>query len=140
MHGSQMMYAIFLMISQAWQCSPALAALFAPARPLTGRYEVCSAAYAITDAVADATRDGYRFGTIDAVEPLDALGAGGAYDRFAVARLYRGRRARVTHGWRQEPDGFRSITLISPYPDASLTHLMNGTMRIEWRTIIRGSP
>jgi hypothetical protein len=123
MHGSQMMYAIFLIISQT--CDPALTAVFTPLHPRLGRYEVCA-----TDEPIETVAE--RGWTIEAVEPLDAFGAGGSYDRFAVTRLYRGRRARVARGWRESGDRFESITLISPYPNAALDRLVEGTLIIRW--------
>lgn len=118
-----MIYAIFLIISQT--CDPALTALFTPLHPRLGRYEVCA-----TDEPIEKVAE--RGWTIEAVEPLDAFGAGGSYDRFAVTRLYRGRRARVARGWRENGDRFESITLISPYPSASLDKLVEGTLIIRW--------
>jgi hypothetical protein len=123
MHGSQMIYAIVFMISQT--CDPVLTALFTPPHPLLGVYEVCATAEPI-EAVAES---GWK---IENLEPLDAFGSAGTYDRFAVSRLYRGRRARVAHGWHQDGDRFESITLISPYPDPSLTRLLNGTLVIRF--------
>jgi hypothetical protein len=111
------------MISQT--CDPALTALFTPQRPLLGVYEVCTAAEPI-EAVAES---GWK---IENLEPLDAFGSAGSYDRFAVTRLYRGRRARVAHGWHQDGDRFESITLISPHPDPSLTRLVDGTLIIRF--------
>ena len=72
--------------------------------------------------------------TPGARDPLDAFGEAGPYDRSKVARLYVGLRARVARG----PiviDGrtVASITLISPYPDPSLTRLRPGTLIIEFR-------
>jgi len=110
-------------------CDPALTALFTPARPRVGRYEVCTTADPI-ETVAE------RGWTIEALEPLDAFGSAGPYDRFAVSRLYGGRRVQVAHGWHQRGDEFESITLISPSPDASLTTLAMGTMVIRL-TILR---
>ena len=121
MHGSQMMYAILIMIAQT--CDPALTALFTPPHPRVGRYEVCTSIDPI-EALAE------RAWTIEALEPLDAFGHAGPYDRFALSRLYGGRRVRVAHGWHERDGEFESITLLSPYPDASLTHLMPGTMMI----------
>lgn len=132
-----MIFTFFLMISQG--CDPVLTGLFTPPRPEIGRYEVCTADRPLGDVVSEQSREGYRFGATEALEPLDALGNSGIYDRFAVVRLYSGGRARVVHGWRRDGDAFESVTLVSPYPDASLTHLMSGTMAIRWRTIIRSS-
>jgi hypothetical protein len=89
-----------------------------------GRYEVCT-----SDEPIDRAAAGWK---IEALEPLEAFGAAGPYDRFAVARLYGGRRVQVARGWRQDGDRFESITLISPYPDAALNKLLPGTMIIRW--------
>jgi hypothetical protein len=123
--GSQMIYAtVLIMIAQT--CDPALTVLFTPEKPRLGHYEVCTTEESI-EAVAD---PGW---TIEALDPLDAFGNAGSYDRFAISRLYGGRRARVAHGWRETGGRFESITLISPHPDASLTKLVPGTMMIIWR-------
>lgn len=106
-------------------CDPALTALFTPPHPQMGRYEVCTTAQPIETMVAAGTR-------IESSEPLDAFGAAGPYDRSKLARLYGGTRARVAHQWRQDGIVFESETLVSPYPDATLTHLQAGTMRIRW--------
>ena len=143
MHGSQMIYAIAFILLQA--CDPTLAALFAPARPQLGRYEVCVETESIDAIVAAGSPEGlrygnsgrpeglrYRFSAVEPLDPLDALGAAGDYDRAAVARLYGASRPRVARGWRQDGDRFESITLVSPYPDASLTRLVSGTLVIRW--------
>ena len=146
MHGSQMIYATLLMIAQAWPstgashpelvegCDPALTAIFTPRHTILGRYEVCTVDESIDQAIAAGSAEGLRFGDVDALEALDAFGGAGSYDRFAVARLYGGTRARVAHGWRQDRGGLESVTLISPYPDVSFTRLMPGTMTIRWTT------
>jgi hypothetical protein len=110
-------------------CDPGLAVLFAPPRPVMGRYEVCATSSTIEDVVA---AGGAHYGDVEAAGPLDAFGSGGTYDRAAVSRLYGGTRAKVVHGWREDSDQFISTTLISPYPDATLQHLINGTMEIRW--------
>ena len=113
-------------------CDPALTALFTPLHPRVGRYEVCTTNDPIERVVAGETHDGaeYTYGRMEALEPLDALGGAGPYDRFAVARLYVGRRVKVARGWQQFDDRFESVTLLSPYPDPSLTRLVDGTMII----------
>jgi hypothetical protein len=52
-----------------------------------------------------------------------------------VAQLYVGRRLSVARGSVLE-DGrvIASVTLISPYPDATLTRLERGTMIVVFRT------
>ena len=105
------------------RCDPVLTALFTPPNPHVGRYQICTTNGRI-DEVAEA---GW---TIESLDPLDAFGRAGLYDRGALARLYGGRRPRVARGWRQQGDRFESVTLVSPYPDASLSHLNPGTMLI----------
>jgi hypothetical protein len=114
-------------------CDPALTALFTPLHPRVGRYEVCVTTDSIEEVIADRSADGARhvYSSIETLEALEAFGAAGRYDRFAVARLYGGRRVRVAHGWREDGDRFESITFVSPHPDASLTQLMPGTMTIK---------
>ena len=106
-------------------CDPALTALFTPARPELGRYEVC-------------TTDQPLEGDTEALEPLDAFGASGPYDRAALRRLYGGARVRVQRHWTASADEFVSTTRLSPYPDASLTHLNAGTMVIVFE-VAKGS-
>src|SRR5437763_1045829 len=96
--------AVYLLTAQ-FSCSPApaLAALFTPVHPLVGRYEVCTTSESIGVTLASA---GVKEARIEAVEPLDAFGAGGPYNRFAVARLYGGTRAAVAHAWIQRGTEF----------------------------------
>jgi hypothetical protein len=126
-HGSQMMYAnpfIILAIAAAlkgppFTCDPALTALFTPARPALGRYEVCTTEQPLE-------------GEAEALEALDAFGAAGSYDRSALQRLYGGARVRVQRSWTASADEFVSTTRLSPYPDASLTRLRPGTLEIRF--------
>jgi len=110
-------------------CDSVLTALFTPARPQLGRYEVCTTREPLT-AVA---RPEWR---IETVPPLDAFGAAGPYDRAALSRLYGGRRVIVARGWTGHGNRFEFLTLISPHPDATLTRLMPGTLVIR-HVIIR---
>src|SRR5262245_31431208 len=120
--GSQMIYAtVLIMIAQT--CEPALTALFTPEKPRLGYYEVCT-----TDEPIESAAD--REWKIEALDPLDAFGTAGPYDRFAMSRLYGGRRARVARGWHESGGHFESITLISPYPDAEFKSLLPGTLII----------
>ena len=145
MHGSQMIYAITsLMIAMmspepkrpappATSCDPALTVLFTPAHPAIGRYEVCTTSESI-EALAgtgrQASPDWPPFNGIEALESLDAFGAAGSYHRPALARLFGGIRVQVARGWIDRQDRFESFTLLSPYADATLTHLQAGTMII----------
>ena len=106
-------------------CDPAFAALFTPPRPVLGRYEVCTDPRPLADiAPAD--------WVIEALEPADAFGGAGSYDHAAVASLYGGRRPRVARGWTETADRFEAVTLISPYPNATVTTLEPGTLVIRW--------
>ena len=64
--------------------------------------------------------------------PLDAFGDAGSFNKAAVARLYRGQRPTVAHGWIKENGRFVSITLVSPYPDRQLRTLEPGTLIIRY--------
>lgn len=121
---------IAYLLAAALSCDPALLALFTPKRPSVGRYEVC-----ITDEPLDrivASAAGRQYGPSEILEPLDAFGAAGSYNRAALARLFAGKRVRVVRGWVARDDRFESITLLSPHPDVGLTRLMPGTMVITW--------
>lgn len=127
--------AVLLIVAGVWlgaqssenrrveSCDPVLTRLFAPLHPRLGHYEVCTSRRPLA-ALADVQ---WR---IEGLSPLDAFGSAGAYDRATVSRLYGGRQARVARGWRDVDGAFQSITLVSPYPDASLTRLEPGTLII----------
>jgi hypothetical protein len=108
------------------------AALFAPARPTLGRYEVCAESRSIEEVMSAPAQLGYRFTGPEPTDPLDAFGAAGSYDRSKVLRLYGGSRPKVSRGWRQDGNHFESITLISPHPDEALERLVPGTLVIRW--------
>ena len=125
----------------ALACDPALTRLFTPPHPQLGRYEVCTTPDAIEQVVADgrprgphddSPGDGVHYAPVETLVASEAFGAAGPYDRSALARLYGGGRAKVARGWRQAGDRFESVTLISPYPDVTLTRLVPGTMVIRW--------
>ena len=107
------------------RCDPGLVALWTPRHPQLGRYEVCTTSRALTD-VADPS---WR---IETMAPLDAFGDAGSFNKAAVARLYRGQRPTVAHGWTQDNGRFVSITLVSPYPDRQLRALEPGTLIIRY--------
>src|SRR3954471_19464798 len=107
----------------ACEPAPALAQLFTPPHPQLGRYEVCTAARPLTEAAP-------RGWAVESVGPLDAFGAAGTYDRSAVARLYKGQLASVARGWFRDGDHVESVTFISPYPDATVSRLVPGTLII----------
>jgi hypothetical protein len=114
-------------------CDPALTRLFTPPHPQLGSYQVCTAAAPVARLMAYGGPRAPHFGPPQELEALDAFGAAGPYDRSALARLYGGRRATVVRGWAIQGDVFESVTLVSPYPDASLSRLIDGTMVIVLR-------
>jgi hypothetical protein len=122
---------IAYLLTVALSCDPALTALFTPLRPALGQYEICTTTEPL-DRVATDTARGPRYGLSEMLDPLDAFGAAGPYDRAALAHLYAGRRVRVVRGWIDRGDRFESVTLLSPYPDRTLTRLLPGTMMIRW--------
>ena len=126
-----------MILGSLWTCDPALAALFTPARPEVGRYEVCTTADPLAATVEQSAAEGVHFVDVQTLEAFEAFGAAGPYNRTALARLYGGTRVRVARGWAQRDDRFESVTLLSPYPNPSLRRLYPGTMAIRW-TLDRG--
>jgi hypothetical protein len=126
---------LVLLLAALVSCDPVLTALFTPLRPVLGRYEVCTSEEPL-DRVAADTAGAPVFSPGELMDPLDAFGAAGSYSRSALAQLFTGRRVRVARGWVAEGDRFESITLLSPYPDGTLTRLLPGTMIIRW-TMVR---
>jgi len=49
-----------------------------------------------------------------------------------LVQLYGGRRVTVQRGWREADGRLESVTLVTPYPDPTLTRLHSGTMVIRW--------
>ncbi len=121
---------IAYLLAAALACDPALTALFTPLRPGVGRYEVCTTTDPLEEIAARA--GGPHYGATELLEPLDAFGAAGSYDRAALTRLYAGKRVRVARGWMEYDDRFEAVTLLSPYPNRTLTRLLPGTMIITW--------
>jgi hypothetical protein len=71
--------------------------------------------------------------TAESVNPYDAFGLGGSYNRWKVAGLYKSRRAQVARGPRMDQGQMETVTLIAPYPDADLQRLEPGTLVIVLR-------
>jgi hypothetical protein len=126
---------LLALLAASLSCDPALTALFTPLRPERGRYEVCTTTDLLVDVAA--APGGAHFAPSELVDAPDAFGAAGPYNRAALARLYGGTRVRIARGWAQYPDRFESVTLLSPYPNASLSRLLPGTMIIKWTTEVR---
>ena len=120
--------------------APALARLFTPLQAPEGVYGVTvleggidEALHAVKNALAPDAKPGQPAGSwqVQHLDPLEAFGTTGIYDRSKVARLYVGRRASVVRG-PVEHGGkvVAAVTLISPYPDATLSRLEPGTLVI----------
>jgi hypothetical protein len=142
-----MIYAILLILlagpfaapaPPVFACDAALAALLTPRQPVAGRYEVCTTPASLDEVLADTRGPERRVGGVQALDPLDAFGTAGPYDRSALSRLYGGRRARVVHAWSQDSRGLVSITYVSPHPNASFTALEPGTLAIRYTLENRG--
>jgi hypothetical protein len=133
------MYAIIFMIAAvlgsqkeagsakkpAESCDPVLTVLFTPPSPQLGLYEVCTTPVPLPSVA----RAGW---TVEALSPLDAFGDAGTYNRATLARLYGGQRPTVARGWIQEDGRFESLTVISPYPNRTLTQLLPGSLIIHF--------
>jgi hypothetical protein len=65
------------------------------------------------------------------LEAAEAFGASGVYDETRLGRLFNGRRAYVSRGpVSRDNRVVASVTLISPYPDPTLSRLEPGTLVI----------
>jgi hypothetical protein len=120
----------------------ALTRLFTPPDVPPGTYRVLTTSLPIEQVRARFKRDvpmppGVTAAAwqIENGDPGGAFGNSGPYNRAMVAQLYVGRRLSVARGSVLE-DGrvIASVTLISPYPDATLTRLERGTMIVVFRT------
>lgn len=120
--------------------APELARLFTPPHAPAGAYEVTVLPSRIEDArreVRAALAPGAPAdpgdGTwqVKRMNPLELFGDAGVYNKTTLARLYGGLPPSVVRG-PIERDGrtVAAATLVSPYPDASLSRLEPGTMVI----------
>ncbi|HEX7487143.1 MAG TPA: hypothetical protein VF332_13400 [Vicinamibacterales bacterium] len=123
--------------------APQLGRIFTPRHVPDGAYDVKvlkegieGAMRLVMEALAPEARPGEPSGTwqVQHLDPLEAFGTAGVYDRSKVARLYAGRRVSVVRG-PVERDGrvVAAVTLISPYPDPTLSRLEPGTLAIMLR-------
>ena len=115
-------------------CDAAYAVLFTPETTPSGRYDACVSEAAITTILRGTTGAGLHVAPLERLEALDAFGTAGSYRRSRLAQLYGGRRVDVVRGWRETAAGFESVTFLSPYPDAHLTRLREGTLIVRWIT------
>src|SRR5437868_1544520 len=94
------------LLAAALLCDPALTRLFTPLHPQVGTYEVCTDTRpleSLTTSAGGSEGPGHvQYSAVEELEPLDAFGRTGTYDRAALVRLFGGRRVRVVRGWKQE--------------------------------------
>jgi hypothetical protein len=114
----------------AWREAPEFVGLFGPAGDRSAAYRSF-----VTELDLDRALEGLGLTLqIREVLPLDAFGQTGAYDRWAVSRLYGARRPRVARGLRTTDTGaVEFVTLVSPHPDATLQQLNRGTLLLVLR-------
>jgi hypothetical protein len=125
-------------VGGAWHAAPEYVAVFAP-RAQRDAYRTSVSPLGLTavlrSLVGNATLDrSARAWEPRATPPWDAFGQGGTYDRWRIASLYGARHPQVARGARLEGGRVvESWTLVSPYPDPSLTRLEPGTLLIVLR-------
>jgi hypothetical protein len=123
--------------------APELARLFTPAGAPKGAYEVTvlpggieEARRIVRSALAPEAPASPVDGTwqVKQMNPLDVFGDAGVYNKTTLARLYGGLRPSVVRG-AIERNGrtVAAVTLVSPYPDGSLSRLEKGTLVIVLR-------
>jgi hypothetical protein len=122
-----------------WREAHEFLALFAPPGPRAGAYRALVTPLDLETVLKRLTADTTLLRPPGAwqprmVLPADAFGQTGAYDRWALARLYGARGPRVARG-PKAADGrvTESWALISPYPDATLQRLEPGTLLLVLR-------
>jgi hypothetical protein len=116
-----------------WRPAPEFVALFTPAHP-PGAYEAYVTGAGLEAVLEQLDAEPATWRPPGAWTPVptvarDAFGGHGSHNPWALARLYGGRVARVARGPRGEGDRpAESWTLISPYPDPTLSRLEPGTL------------
>ena len=120
--------------------SPAHARLFTPRGAPEGSYVVTVLGAPMETArlqvmralgVPDAPATGMGPWAVRRLEVTEAFGSSGIYDETRLGRLFNGRRAFVTRGpVTRNGAVVASVTLISPYPDPTLSRLEPGTLAI----------
>jgi hypothetical protein len=107
----------------AWHCDAALTRRFTPPLPPLGSYEACTT----PEPLAAVPPAQWR---MQPLHPWDAFAGASERDRALLVRLFRGRPAWVARGWSASAAAWAALTLISPYPDAALRTLVDGTLII----------
>jgi hypothetical protein len=114
---------------------PSLLQLSAPPGPTRALFEMRSfeeTVERVTRQIAEAIRP-CTVGTwsSETLSAADAVGPFGQVDPWKLTELFGARRVTVRRAPLSEGNRVtRSLTLISPYPDANLTHILPGTLLI----------
>ena len=121
-----------------WNRAPGYLSMITPAQAPPGAYEVFTSPLPLEEALRGLESDAGRLQapgawTPRAVTALDAFGKTGSYNRWALARLYGARPARIARGPHGAGRVEESWTLISPYPDPAMRSLHEGTLLIVLR-------
>jgi hypothetical protein len=126
-------------VGQPWREAPEYLPLLAPAGGRDTAYRVYISSLDLETTLRRLNADASLVRAPGAWQPrpmlaLDAFGLAGRYDRSGMARVYGARQPHVARGARSE-DGrvVESWTLISPYPDAALRRLSEGTLLVVLR-------
>jgi hypothetical protein len=113
---------------------PVLTRLLTPRSVLAGTYEVYGSERSIQTIAADLRAEDHDPApgawNAEHQDTLDAFDGASRAERFRLAELYVGIRPLVARGSLVRDGRHEGYTLISPYPDASMTRLRPGTMVI----------
>jgi hypothetical protein len=111
---------------EGFECGSALALMFAPPEPGSAARpssEVCLSHAPLADVIPSGW-------SAEALPAAEVFAAADPRVKRVVAVLYGGQRPLVARGWIAREDRLESVTLISPSPDPSITHLVPGTLLI----------
>jgi hypothetical protein len=126
---------VSLAATAAWHAAPEYVPLFAPAAHAAS-YEAAVSPTGLRDILRSLEDDEAAVRTPGdwiprRLPPADAFGRSGAYNRWALARVYGSRQPEVARGARlQNGRVAEAWTLVSPYPAADFSRLEPGTLRI----------
>jgi hypothetical protein len=109
-----------------------LARIFTPLRAPAGAYSVTTTNRPIAELAAALkacdTAPVEGAWQVTRLEAHEAFGQAGIYDRLELAQLFGGKRLDVVRGSLARDGARDGYTLISPYPDASMTAVNPGTL------------
>lgn len=134
-------YVVLLLIAAAavplGTPNPALTRLFTPLAVPPGTYVVSTSTETIETLTArlreQAPSPAPGAWVPSRPEAYAAFGQEGLYDRARLARLFNGKRVTVVRGSLTQQGQRLAYTLVSPYPDHTLSQIVEGTMVIEFR-------